>query len=392
MKVLHCFAQYLDNQQNWTYLILKNTLDIDVIIASKRFLKNNFYKKEFEYIEFPVKYVETNEIKQSIVLRTINFIIHILLKLLFPKYVTMMLKNRDIDIVHSHFAPVGWHYRKVAKKLKAPHVVSFYGYDYEKLPFKEPKWIKKYQELFKQADLFICEGTFGARTLVKIGCPKDKIKIVRLGVEIKDIQYYSRVKFKNELKLLQIAHLTEKKGHIYTVKAFIKALKSYPNMSLTLVGSGDEIILNRIKNEISICGVEDRITINNSIDFNQIYEFMKDYHVFIHPSCHTADMDCEGGAPVVLLNAQATGMPVISTVHCDIPEEVINGETGLLTQEKDIDSLSESIKVFYNMDNNEYQTYCHNARVHIEENYDSIKNLKILKDIYTNLSNIKFQP
>lgn len=97
-----------------------------------------------------------------------------------------------------------------------------------------------------------------------------------------------------------------------------------------------------------------------------------------------------GGAPVVLLNAQATGMPVISTVHCDIPEEVINGETGLLTQEKDIDSLSESIKVFYNMDNNEYQTYCHNARVHIEENYDSIKKLKKIKRYL--YKSIKYQP
>ena len=66
---------------------------------------------------------------------------------------------------------------------------------------------------------------------------------------------------------------------------------------------------------------------------------MEGYHVFIQPSCYTATRDCEGGAPLVLLNAQATGMPVITTTHCDIPDEVIHNETGLLTAERDIEGL-----------------------------------------------------
>ncbi len=62
------------------------------------------------------------------------------------------------------------------------------------------------------------------------------------------------------------------------------------------------------------------------------------------PVATLKDMDCEGGAPVVLLDAQATGMPVISTTHCDIPDEVVHGETGLLSPEKDVGALAELIK------------------------------------------------
>jgi colanic acid/amylovoran biosynthesis glycosyltransferase len=93
-------------------------------------------------------------------------------------------------------------------------------------------------------------------------------------------------------------------------------------------------------------------------------------------------MECEGGAPVVLLDAQMVGLPVISTFHCDIPEEVIDGVTGLLSNEKDIDSLRDDISRFYRMDDSEYQTFSKNARKHVAENYDSRKNSIALKSVY----------
>ncbi len=71
-----------------------------------------------------------------------------------------------------------------------------------------------------------------------------------------------------------------------------------------------------------------KITFIDSINFEKLHEFMKNYQVFIHPSCYTDQRDCEGGAPIAILDAQATGMPVISTTHCDIPDEVIDKMVG----------------------------------------------------------------
>jgi len=93
-------------------------------------------------------------------------------------------------------------------------------------------------------------------------------------------------------------------------------------------------------------------------------------------------MDCEGGAPIVLLDAQATGMPVISTTHCDIPEEVVHNKTGLLCPEKNIIALAEAMKFFYRMTQCDFDVFASAAREHVSANYNIILNAAKLQKIY----------
>ena len=290
--------------------------------------------------------------------------------------------------MHSHFATTGWTYRKLSRNLQIPHVVSFYGFDYESLLFRKPVWRKRYNELFEKADLFICEGTNGAEILRKIGCPPEKIRVARLGVDTSTIPFSRRSKKPGELNLLQIANFIEKKGHKYTIEAFKAALKNCPNMTLTFVGSERQHNLKSIlQQEVNNTDARDKVLFHEAIDFKRLYEFMTEYQVFIHPSCHTDEMDCEGGAPVVLLDAQATGMPVISTMHCDIPDEVRHGHTGLLSPEKDSALLAESIEKFYHMDQEQYDAFARNARDHVNQHYDASANFAAVRDIYGDILN-----
>ena len=96
-------------------------------------------------------------------------------------------------------------------------------------------------------------------------------------------------------------------------------------------------------------------------------------------------MDCEGGAPIVLLDAQATGLPIISTKHCDIPDEVSHKKSGFLADEKNNEQLSKYIKKFYRMSSLEYIAFSKNARNHIEKNYDISNNRKIFDSLYGKL-------
>ncbi len=156
-------------------------------------------------------------------------------------------------------------------------------------------------------------------------------------------------------------------------------------MHLTFVGSGVKEIYNQLKEYISLHNLEKNVTIIDEIDFNKLHQYILNFDVFIHPSCYSKDMDCEGGAPIVLLDAQACGVPIISTTHCDIPDEVVNGKTGLLTPEKDVEALTNSIKYFYNMDNEAYKIFSEAARNHVEENYSIKKNAVYLREVYTRL-------
>ncbi len=383
LNVVHTFHHYLPNTSNWAYKLINNLPDTKNIIVAEKFLKMNFYNPDFMYIEFPLREIDVEN--RTLKIRVFNRLVIETRNRLYFSYIKSLLKNEQVKvhIVHSHFGTAGWNFRKLVKKLNTIHVVSFYGQDYEMIPFLQPVWKKRYKELFDLANLFVCEGNHGAKILKNMGCPEEKIVVNRLGVEVENIPFFKREKKKGELKLVQISAFRQKKGHIFTVKAFENALKNCPNMSLTLVGEGPE--KEKIKNYVYKNNLQDRVRVLKGIRHEEVYNFLKDYHVFIHPSCYTENKDCEGGAPVALLDAQATGMPVISTTHCDIPEEVVHEKTGFLSPEKDIKTLTKYIETFYNMEQETYDKFSHFARKHVEKFYNIKENAKKLKDIYLSL-------
>lgn len=386
LRILHLFDYYLFDTQNWSYRLMENLPQAEITIASKHFRRCNYYSPQFKYIEFPLKKIDLQN--SVIVSRSFNKLVSLLL-IGYPWYVQKMVEG--VDLLHSHYAYTAWLYLGLAKRLNVPHVISFYGYDYESLPFRKPVWKKRYKTLFERGNLFVCEGGYGAQVLERMGCPRRKIRVCKLGVEVDKIPVFPRQKSPGKLDLLQIATMTEKKGHIYTVEAFIRALKRCPNMTLTLVGKDKigekESTEARLRDMVAGTIGERKVQFVKEIEFSGLYPYMKAFDLFIHPSVHTSQMDAEGGAPVVLLDAEATGMPVISTQHCDIPDEVIHEKTGLLAPEKDVETLVDYICRFYEMDDKEYQTFSNAAREHVEKHYDIKNNARILREVYQDVVN-----
>jgi len=385
LRTLHLFHSYLNVTQNWSFSLLSEMSDVSVVIAAGEFQKCNFYNPNFQYIEFPIRPLPYDS--GSAAERIYNKLAMTARTIYFDRYVARAV--RSADVVHSHFATVGWERLQIAKYLKAPHLVSFYGFDYERLPQTEPVWRERYRELFREADLFLCEGAHAAGLLERQGCPPERIRIARLGVRPDLIEVIPRAKEPNELRLVQVANMTEKKGHRYSLDAFLLALKDCPNMTLTFVGSdksGDGSSISAgLREVVRRAGVEDRVTFIPGIDFTRLHRFLGDYQVFLHPSVYAANRDSEGGAPIVLLDAQATGMPVISTFHCDIPEEVMNNRTGLLAPERDAESVAAHILRFYRMGRDEYEQFSSSARKHVETNYDIRHNASTLRQIYDDI-------
>lgn len=378
MNVLHCFHSYLKTTENWAFSLIRNLPDTKCFIASKHFEKCNFYDSAFTYLEFPLRKITPQS--GGWLEKRYNRFAHKMIRRFYPAFLGHYAS--EAELIHSHFSFVGWDYRKLALKMNVPHIISFYGFDYEWMPHNEPKWLDRYRLLFEQADLFLCEGEHGARILEKSGCPTHKIEVCRLGVECAQIPCFDRQKVAGELHLLQIASLTEKKGHRYTVEAFVTALEKCPEMTLTIIGGDSEGIKARLLQQIPPDLLGTRIFFIDRIDFSQLHNFMKNYHLFIHPSCYSEGRDCEGGAPVVLLDAQATGMPVVATTHCDIPSVVCDGFSGLLAAEKDTTALVNFINRFYAMGQDEYSRFSASARLHVEQHYDVRKNAVELKRIY----------
>jgi colanic acid/amylovoran biosynthesis glycosyltransferase len=391
VKTLQLFESYLPNAQNWVFRMLNNLPDTEVNVAAYRYYNEQFVTQKINLLPMP-EYVspellEGRDQAKNIFSKIINRISILRKNKYYFDYIGKWARENGIEIIHTHFANMGWQYLELKKITGLPYFVSFYGFDYESLPFRFQEWKKRYQSLYEQADGFVCEGAFGASILINQGCDPAKVHIVHLGVETSKIPAVARTKNEGELHLLQLSNYSQKKGHIYSLQAFIQALNDCPNMTLTFVGNELENIKGNLEALVKQHNIEHKVRFIGFIEFTKLYEFFGKYHVFIHPSCYSDTRDCEGGAPIVLLDAQCTGMPVISTTHCDIPEEVIHGKTGLLTPEKDVDALSGSIRTFYNMNNNTYQQFATAARQHVIENFDIKPCALQLQQLYNTIVN-----
>ncbi|MBI3233131.1 MAG: glycosyltransferase family 4 protein [Bacteroidetes bacterium] len=377
MQVLQVFHRYLDHSSNWAYRLICGLKNVGLTIVSPVFLNSQYLITSAKYIRPLIRLSSPGE--ESF---WINFIHH-----LNNRYIKtrIRLNKNQFEIIHAHFAHTACEYVSLIKSLNKKLVVSFYGYDYENLPYKQPRYIELYKELFIHASAFVVEGKHGASLLEKMGCSPTKIYVVPLGIDVSSIPQRLKYKKQDELNLVQVSNYKEKKGHIYTIESFRLALINCPNLTLTLVGVGDgrEVI----EELVNLYHIEDKVYFINSVNPKELYNFLLDYDVLIQPSMTTEDKDTEGGAPVIILDAQACGLPVISTFHADIPNVVLQNKTALLSNEKDVDSLANSIQSFYQMDEKTYTAYSNHAKEYVVEHFDINKCSETLEKVYNSLLN-----
>lgn len=370
---------------NWAYQMLRNTPDVQQWVAAPWMVKNEYYDPLFRFF--------IRDFQQKIGIfssheSTLDWLSTNLIRLekrwpLYKHWLIQQIKNDPPDVLHAHFAPVGCHYLDVAKALDIPLIVSFYGFDFQRLPFEQPTYKARYQQLFLQASAITTTGPFTPKLLVAQGCPAEKIRPVPLSIALDQFTCHKREKLPGNLRLVQIATFTEKKGHLNTLEALKRALPKCPNLHLTFAGEyQDKALVRKIANFIKSNNLTGSVTWLNHLPHEDLPNFLNQFEVFIHPSTSTARLDSEG-SPVVILEAQANGLPIIATTHADIPAEVLHGITGLLSPENDAVDLARSIERFYFMENDEYQQFSVAARQHVEQNFDIRDMGKKLLSLYS---------
>lgn len=298
-------------------------------------------------------------------------------------------KRHHAKIIHSHFGNMAWMNLKAVKQLKIKHVVTFYGCDVNFLPQQDSRWRTRYQELFAQTDLFLCEGSHMAQCLINMGCPADKIKVHHLGVKIEQISFQPRVWHQDEpLKVLITGTFTEKKGIPYALEALGKLQSQIP-LEITIIGDARDtermqIEKAKILNTINKYNLQSKVKMlgyqTHQVFFEQAYQ----HHIFISPSVTAKDGDTEGGAPVAIIELAATGMPILSTTHCDISEVIIDGVTGLLTKERNVDGLVKNLQKLVDYPQM-WEQMTRAGREHVEKEYNALIQGQNLAKIYQSL-------
>lgn len=310
-----------------------------------------------------------------------------------PALRTAMLRGcieaRGARLVHSHFGPRGCQDLAAVRRTGVRHVVTFYGYDVTFVPRQYPSWRRRYRSLFRRVDRVLCEGPFMAGTIAELGCPDEKIRVQPLGVELGSLACRPRARAADEpLRVLIAASFREKKGIPDAFDALARLRGRVP-LEVTVIGdSTGEPRTQQEKRAILAAiersGLAGDTRLLGYQPHRAVIEEAYRHHVFLSPSLTPEDGDTEGGAPVSLIEMAATGMPIVSTRHCDIPQVVEHGVGGLLAEERDVAGIAAHLA--WLVDHPErWSEMGEAARRHVEVRFDVRTQAAALAEIYREL-------
>ena len=269
------------------------------------------------------------------------------------------------DLLHAHYGPVGHSYLFARELWGRPFVVSFYGYDCFAVPRQDGPDV--YRNLFAAADhVFILADVMG-KHLQTLGCPAQKQRKLPVGVRVADFAFAERKLSPGEpVRLITIARFVEKKGIEYALRAIAQVRTKGKTLHYDLIGDGP--LRPRIEELLRELQLHDVVTLHGYCESQRVRELMATAHLLLLPSVAAADGDQEC-TPVSLMDAQAAGLPVLSTVHSGIPEVAPDGLSGFLVPERDVNALAE--RLLFMVEHPELWPELGRAgHRHVEQNYN----------------------
>jgi colanic acid/amylovoran biosynthesis glycosyltransferase len=284
------------------------------------------------------------------------------------------------DIIHCHFGWVGKKAMELKELaiLKGKFITAFHGSDMSAYIKKHGD--KTYNSLFYKGDLFLPISERWKSKLIEMSCDEQRIRVHRMGININEFCFSPRRRNK-KIKLLTVGRLVEKKGTEYGIRAVIKILKKNPHVIYNIAGDGSlRTNLEKLVKEQEACR---NIKFLGWQTHAKIKKLIQEANVMITPSVTSSEGD-EEGIPVVLMEALASGLPVIASRHSGIPELVIDKKSGFLVPERDVDTLAEKLEYLIEHPGL-WQKMGIAGRKYVEKHYDINKLNDRLEEIYKEL-------
>jgi len=267
------------------------------------------------------------------------------------------LENR-YDIIHAHFGPVGQEMaflRDVFPKTKL--FVTFHGYDI-RLGFKKGGHI--YKELFQNANKVISICDYNRKKLMALGCPESKMVHLPNGVDLNDFEFVTR-KITDCFNITSVARLCGSKNISFALK-IMKAIKEEGKYSFKyyVIGEGEK--RKELEKKIRRFGLEEHVVLRGAQKQHQVRRHLKEADIFLMPSKDEA-------FPVCLLEAQACGIPVVTTDVGGIDQAIQDGKTGFLVTLNDVEEAKKRIYALFD-DFALREKMGRAGRRYIKENFD----------------------
>jgi colanic acid/amylovoran biosynthesis glycosyltransferase len=255
------------------------------------------------------------------------------------------LREQDARILHLHYLTDARFLLRLMRRTRLPAIASAYGYDVTLVPRQfHGLGLRYLRPVFGALDLVLAMSEDMRDELIAIGCPAAKIEVHYHGSPTSRFRMTER-RYANDrpLVVLCCARLEPIKGQHFALEALRRVeLRGRRDFRVVFVGDGStRPELERI---VSAYGWERRVTFAGHVPHGDdaLVRYLHEADVFLHPSLTTRGV--KEGIPGTIVEAMASGLPVIATRHGGIPSVIESERDGLLVEEHDVDALSGAIE------------------------------------------------
>ncbi len=284
------------------------------------------------------------------------------------------------QIVHAHGPVLGYEFLFLREIFSIPLVTTLHG-----LPVASEQLLgqRKLRYLIETGNIFIVNTRFAKSKWIDYGCPSDKIVVIPQAIDTKKYKFRPREFPKNgKIRLLTVARLAESKGLGYALEGVKRLLRSYPEMEYRIVGDGP--LTDQLAEIITREGLGGNVKLVGAKTGKDLVEEFHRAHIFILPSVKSPDSRYEETQGLVIQEAQASGLCVVASRIGGIPECIIDRETGILFDERNVQEIKRAIE--YLLENqHKWQSISEKAYELLEKRFSIEVTTKQLIGVYTKL-------
>lgn len=265
------------------------------------------------------------------------------------------------DVFHVHFADnldplIGL---KKIGLLKGAIVITFHGYDAHALILKTnvEQLIQDYK---RYVSAITVNSNYLKSILLEAGVSDLQISVIPMGIASSDYpETLRKDPISEPLKLITVGRLITLKGQDWGIRLVQKLKEKGVDSYYTIVGEGEQKTnLIALAKEL---GVDEFIHFSGRLQHSEIKDLLQEQHIFLMTSVLDPDNGRKEAFGLVCVEAQAMGLPVVAFDSGGVKETLINGETGYLIKEQDLDNMVE--KVLHLKENSDhYKQMSNNAR------------------------------
>ena len=252
--------------------------------------------------------------------------------------VEALIERLTPDVVHAHFGPVGCGLIPITHDMGVPLVTSLYGVDAAVLPYL-PQWRDLYARLFRDGDRFLAEGPEMRKKIIAAGADASRTALQPIAI---DLARYPRWtpddgadgRVRRTLRPEERAPRRDRGVCARARSRARRAVHHHRRRARRDAGPRESGRARASAEAVDFVGMKPHA---------DVIATLRTARALIHPSATADDGDSEGGAPTILLEAQAIGTPIVATRHADIPNVVPEGPGVRLCAEHDVIALGDAL-------------------------------------------------